>query len=127
MKTFIFDQAGERLKVWAHREGAQIWFHIHGETYVVTAEEGEGLSPTARGSRSTHPGKLLAPMPGKVTKVFATVGMPVTQGQPLLVMEAMKMEYTLSADGDGVVNEVNVESGQQVALGKLLISVEIAE
>lgn len=127
MKEFTFDRDGEHLKVWAHRDGSQLWFHIEGETFVVNAEEGEESAASARGSRTTHPGKLFAPMPGKVTKVFAEIGMKVTQGQPLLVMEAMKMEYTLSADGDGVVKEVNVEPGQQVALGKLLIHVEIAE
>lgn len=62
-------------------------------------------------------------MPGKVTKVAVQKGESVTKGQALVVMEAMKMEYTLEADRDGKVNEVNVEAGRQVALGEVLVRV----
>src|SRR5699024_4756770 len=58
-------------------------------------------------------GSLLAPMPGSVIRVAVSVGDAVTAGQPLLWMEAMKMEHTISAAIDGIVTELPVEVGTQ--------------
>ncbi|GAB2639755.1 acetyl/propionyl/methylcrotonyl-CoA carboxylase subunit alpha [Kribbella swartbergensis] len=65
-------------------------------------------------------GSLLAPMPGTVIRVGVQVGDQVEQGQPLLWLEAMKMEHTISAPADGVVSELRVEAGQQVEVGAVL-------
>jgi pyruvate carboxylase subunit A/propionyl-CoA carboxylase alpha chain len=62
-------------------------------------------------------GSLLAPMPGSVLRVGAAVGDTVTAGQPLVWLEAMKMEHTVTAPGDGVLTELNVDVGQQVDVG----------
>jgi acetyl/propionyl-CoA carboxylase alpha subunit len=69
-------------------------------------------------------GSLLAPMPGSVLRIGAAVGDAVTAGQPLIWMEAMKMEHTVVAPGDGVLVELNVEPGQQVEVGAVLARVE---
>src|SRR3954469_8057575 len=69
-------------------------------------------------------GSLLAPMPGSVLRIGAAVGDTVTAGQPLIWMEAMKMEHTVVAPGDGVVVELNVEPGQQVEVGAVLARVD---
>ncbi|MCV7080955.1 biotin/lipoyl-containing protein, partial [Mycolicibacterium insubricum] len=66
------------------------------------------------------PGSLVAPMPGMVIRVAAALGDTVTAGQPLLVLEAMKMEHTLAAPNDGVLAELNVTAGQQVDVGTVL-------
>ena len=65
-------------------------------------------------------GSLLAPMPGAVIRVAVSVGDTVTAGQPLLWMEAMKMEHTIAAAVDGVVTELPVEVGTQVESGTVL-------
>jgi propionyl-CoA carboxylase alpha chain len=65
-------------------------------------------------------GSLLAPMPGTVVAVHAAVGDEVTSGQPVLVLEAMKMQHTIAAPHDGVVAERPVEVGDQVAAGAVL-------
>ena len=65
-------------------------------------------------------GSLLAPMPGSVIRVAVSVGDTVTAGQPLLWMEAMKMEHTISAAVDGIVSELPVEVGTQVESGTIL-------
>ncbi|MEH6622836.1 MULTISPECIES: biotin carboxylase N-terminal domain-containing protein [Dietzia] len=65
-------------------------------------------------------GSLLAPMPGAVIRVAVSVGDTVTAGQPLLWMEAMKMEHTISAAVDGIVTELPVEVGTQVESGTIL-------
>ncbi len=69
-------------------------------------------------------GSLVAPMPGAVVRVGAAVGETVTAGQPLVWLEAMKMEHTLAAPGDGVLIELNVEPGQQVEVGAVLARVD---
>jgi pyruvate carboxylase subunit A/propionyl-CoA carboxylase alpha chain len=69
-------------------------------------------------------GSLLAPMPGSVLRVGATVGDIVAAGQPLIWLEAMKMEHTVTAPSDGVLAELNVEAGQQVDVGAVLARVD---
>jgi acetyl/propionyl-CoA carboxylase alpha subunit len=69
-------------------------------------------------------GSLLAPMPGSVTKIAATVGDTVTAGQPLIWLEAMKMEHTITAPAGGVLSELNVSAGQQVDVGAILARIE---
>ncbi|MCV7237430.1 ATP-binding protein [Mycolicibacterium celeriflavum] len=68
-------------------------------------------------------GSLLAPMPGSVLRTGAAVGDAVTAGQPLVWLEAMKMEHTVTAPADGVLTELNVEPGQQVDVGFVLARV----
>ncbi|MGV0812039.1 biotin carboxylase N-terminal domain-containing protein [Mycolicibacterium boenickei] len=72
-------------------------------------------------------GSLLAPMPGSVVRVGAAVGDTVTAGQPLIWLEAMKMEHTIAAPEDGVLAELNVAAGQQVEVGAVLARVESEE
>jgi pyruvate carboxylase subunit A/propionyl-CoA carboxylase alpha chain len=69
-------------------------------------------------------GSLLAPMPGAVVRVGAAVGDTVTAGQPLVWLEAMKMEHTVTAPADGVLAELHVHAGQQVDVGAVLARVE---
>lgn len=69
-------------------------------------------------------GGFMAPMPGKVVKVFVKDGDPVTKGQALLVLEAMKMEQTTVAPADGAVKTVSVREGDQVTAGQVLIVME---
>jgi propionyl-CoA carboxylase alpha chain len=71
-------------------------------------------------------GSLLAPMPGTVVSVAVEVGAEVAPGQPVLVLEAMKMQHTVSAPHAGVVAEIDVEPGAQVAAGEVLAVVEEA-
>lgn len=69
-------------------------------------------------------GSLLAPMPGTVVRVAVAAGDEVEAGQPVLVLEAMKMQHTVSAPHPGVVAELSVEAGSQVAAGEVLAVVE---
>ena len=69
-------------------------------------------------------GSLLAPMPGTVVRVAVEAGQSVSAGEPVLVLEAMKMQHTVSAPYAGVVTEINVKTGAQVASGEVLAVVE---
>jgi len=71
-----------------------------------------------------HAGSLLAPMPGAVVRVAAAVGARVAAGEPLVVLEAMKMEHTVTAPIDGVLTALHVRPGDQVERGQALAVVE---
>jgi propionyl-CoA carboxylase alpha chain len=76
-------------------------------------------APGASGPR----GGLTAPMPGLVVRVLATVGDSVEAGQPLVVLEAMKMEHTITSPHDGTVTGLAVSQGEQVERGAVLAEV----
>ncbi|WP_454725383.1 MULTISPECIES: acetyl/propionyl/methylcrotonyl-CoA carboxylase subunit alpha [Cupriavidus] len=71
-------------------------------------------------------GKLVAPMPGRIIAVMVKAGAVIGKGDPLIVMEAMKMEHTLTAPTDGVVQEVLYAVGDQVQDGAQLVTLEDA-
>jgi acetyl/propionyl-CoA carboxylase alpha subunit len=112
-------------KIWripALKSQGRLWFHWQGETHVV--EVGNGSRRGGADQGRSHRGVIQAPMPGKVTKVHVTVGERVAKGKALVVMEAMKMEYTLEADLDGTIAEVGVTPGQQVSLGQVIVRLD---
>lgn len=69
-------------------------------------------------------GSLLAPMPGSVIRLGADLGDTVAAGQPLIWLEAMKMEHTITAPAGGVLTQICVAVGQQVEVGAVLARVE---
>ncbi len=71
-------------------------------------------------------GSLLAPMPGSVVKVHVEQGQQVAAGDPVLVLEAMKMQHTVTAPHAGTVTALDVRPGAQVAAGEVLAVVEEA-
>jgi len=79
------------------------------------------------GGGSASDGGLRAPMPGKIVAAPAKVGDRVVKGQPIVVLEAMKMEHALTAPFDGVVAEFNVAVGDQVVDGAVLAVVKAAD
>ena len=75
--------------------------------------------------KSVNGGKsVTAPMPGNILKVLVSEGETVSKNQPLLVFEAMKMEYKLSAPADGVVTKLNVKEGSVMTVGEVLVVIE---
>jgi 3-methylcrotonyl-CoA carboxylase alpha subunit len=66
-------------------------------------------------------------MPGRIIAVDVAVGDTVAKGQKLVTLEAMKMEHSLTAPFDGVVAELNAETGAQVQVEALLVRIEAAE
>jgi biotin carboxyl carrier protein len=67
---------------------------------------------------------LTAPLPGRVLKVLVAAGEAVARGQPLLVLEALRMENELRSPRDGTVADLRVQAGQEVASGAVLLAVE---
>ena len=66
---------------------------------------------------------LTAPMPGKVLEVFVNEGDEVTEGQTLMILEAMKMEHKIVANHDGIITALNFSAGDQVEQGNELLEI----
>jgi acetyl-CoA/propionyl-CoA carboxylase biotin carboxyl carrier protein len=79
------------------------------------------------GRAHRHDGEVTSPLPGTVSSLAVTVGDAVVAGQPLAIIEAMKMEHTVTAPVDGTVADLGVAVGQQVALGELILRVVAAD
>jgi propionyl-CoA carboxylase alpha chain len=69
-------------------------------------------------------GALVAPLPGTVVKVAVAAGDPVSAGDTLVAIEAMKMEHEVRSPSDGIVTEVHVAAGEQVDAGRLLVVID---
>lgn len=82
------------------------------------------VDPLARGGASFGGDAVLAPMPGLIHGVSVSVGDRVTEGQRLMVLEAMKMEHILRSPRDGVVAKVEAALGDQVTAGQMLVALE---
>lgn len=113
-----------------HRVQAQLlngtlWVHYNGRCF--TLETGGGSKSRKRSGPKGSSDQVVAPMPGKVTKIMVQPETIVSPGEPILVMEAMKMEYTLKAEISGVVELVDCSIGEQVQLGKVLVKIKPQE
>ncbi len=114
---------GETVAAPIQRDGRHCWVGIDGQTFHVDlfADIEAGVASSATD------GTLRAPLPGTVIAVHGAAGDAVAGGDPLVVMEAMKMEHTLRAPFPGVVATLAVAAGDQVALGDVLAVVEAAD
>jgi propionyl-CoA carboxylase alpha chain/3-methylcrotonyl-CoA carboxylase alpha subunit len=108
---------GEILVV-SEKQGDQILVFDQGAAYAFS----EAVAAVA--GEAAGDGAILSPMPGKVILVSAAAGESVIKGQPLLTLEAMKMEHVLAAPFDGLVTALNAKEGDQVAEGVVLIRLE---
>ncbi|WDZ79521.1 acetyl/propionyl/methylcrotonyl-CoA carboxylase subunit alpha (plasmid) [Ensifer adhaerens] len=102
------------------REGEQITLFLNGDTHVLRLPDALG----AGHSSEVADDEVSAPMPGIVKLIRVRPGDAVEKGQALAVMEAMKMELTLSASRAGVVESVLVGEGEQVSAGAVLVMLQ---
>lgn len=109
-------------KVVAQILGNKLWCHLNGETFVFDVFENK--KKIGAGASLQNNFEIISPMPGKITKILFSEGNSVEKGQAILVMEAMKMEYTLKAEANQKIKEIKVQLGQQVVLGEKLVTFE---
>ncbi len=110
-------------------EGSLVtWVHINGKTLCVTNEpERSKRGNKKQGSQLLSSNTIVAPMPGKVTKIMVSEGDLVTQGQTIVVMEAMKMEYSIKSSGSYIVHSIPCKLNDQVKMGELLVQLKEVE
>lgn len=110
---------------------------VNGSTYEVEVEEVEeevgndklAKKPAAKNNSrkyavSKENSGVTAPMPGVITDIRVKVGDEISDGQMLMILEAMKMENEIASGKEGVIKEIVVSSGQTVAAGDLLLVIE---
>jgi len=125
-------QANGQIALQFADERALVNVYAQGETLHVFAARGatqilEIDLLAHAGETHAEGGRLTAPMPGKVVSFAVKAGDKVSKGQPLAVMEAMKMEHTIAAPADGVVVELLYAPGDQVSEGAELLQLQVAE
>lgn len=121
--AWIEVRSGDRVRRCAVARGSRgVWVSMEGTTYFFEAVEREA---GARGAAAAAD-EVRAPMTGRVVAVPAAVGTTAREGDLLLSIEAMKMEFKLTAPEDGTVVEVACAPGDRVELGQLLVRLEPA-
>ncbi|HEX3512649.1 MAG TPA: biotin carboxylase N-terminal domain-containing protein [Trebonia sp.] len=109
--------AGRTVRFAYVADGPVTWLGRDGAAWAI----GEAPPPALRGARAgSADGTVRSPMPGTILAVHVAVGDTVSAGQPVLVVEAMKMEHTVTAATDGTVTELTAKAGQQVRMDETL-------
>ena len=109
-----------RLKLTVYQVGEQVSvFSAQGSAQATVVDT---LAHAGEGHKEA--GRLTAPMPGKVISYLVKAGDAIKTGQPLAVLEAMKMEHTIAAPRDGTVAELLFAPGDQVSEGGELLTLE---
>ena len=111
-------------------DGRQINFRLTEAGDRLYLHSSSGLRTITRLPRhpeiqsATEHGAMTSTMPGQVAKIFVTVGQQVKAGDPLLILEAMKMEQTMRTAIDGIIETIHVKEGAVVGPGERLISIK---
>ena len=107
----------------AEEEGlVKVFFELNGQPRTLRIDKaGARVAQTRAQADPANPGHVPAPMPGMVVTVSVRAGQPVRPGDPLVSIEAMKMETQVRAERDGVVRAVHVKGGETVSARDLLV------
>ena len=107
-------------RAWSITLGETRWVFFDGRVFEFSAQR------SGRGGRRLghHHGTLSAPMPATVRHIVVATGDAVRRGDPLIILEAMKMELPIRSPADGVVDAVNCREGELVQPGTPLIQIE---
>lgn len=112
---------GQRAAAFVAQAGPRLWVHVGGEVWAL--ERSRGISRRAGEPASETGGLVRSAMPGRVLDLLVGPGESVRKGQPLLLLEAMKMELRIAAPQDGTVAQVHVAAGQVIERGALLVEI----
>ncbi|MFH1372869.1 MAG: biotin/lipoyl-containing protein [bacterium] len=117
---------GSRMLIAAarHRDG----FYIDIDSVLLEVREvSEDVGAGGGGDSGGEKDKVFAPMPGKIVKIMVAVGDEVEVKQPLVIVEAMKMENQVNSRANGKVKAINFAAGDQVDTESPIIELELAE
>jgi acetyl-CoA/propionyl-CoA carboxylase biotin carboxyl carrier protein len=116
---------GRVVRVSRATAGRTMYVALDGESWAITDVEQRGAGGPGAGGHGD--GAVRSPMPGTVIAVHVVVGDPVAKGQAVAVVEAMKMEHSLTAPFDGTVADVHAAVGAAVALDAPVVTVVAAD
>ena len=106
------------VTAWTVATGNQRWVFVDGDVFLLSEAR-----PEERTRSRGHHGSLAAPMPATVRRVLVKPEDTVHPGDPLIILEAMKMELPIRATADGVVRAVNCREGELVQPGVTLVDI----
>ncbi len=113
---------GRRHRLQALEARGQLSFTIDGRTFSAEVQKVSAAGDAA--STADAEAELVSQFPGKVRKILVQTGAKVEAGQPLLLIEAMKMEFQIKAPAKGTVTELLVKEGQQLSPGDRFVHFE---
>ncbi|HEX3712694.1 MAG TPA: biotin carboxylase N-terminal domain-containing protein [Trebonia sp.] len=117
----VLSYDGRTIRFACAADGPVTWLARDGAAWAV----GDAPPAALRGGQAGGAdGAVRSPMPGTVLAVHVTLGQAVTAGQPVLVVEAMKMEHTVTAPAAGTVAELTAKPGQQVRMEETLAVID---
>jgi acetyl/propionyl-CoA carboxylase alpha subunit len=120
MKKIEIEINGQVVKGYGEKVGKNFWVSVNGKTFKY-----EEAGRKNRNSKAAvlNPNEIHAPMPGKITAIKKSSG-NVAIGDVVIMMEAMKMEYSLKSNKDGKIKKILIKEGEQVTQGQLLVEIE---
>ncbi len=125
--TFAIYLDNRYVNTYTAEDQDNIYVWIDGKQFTFDKVKEEEKSYGDDGGSSSDREVVLPPMPGSIVKVLVEKGAKVSDGDALIIVEAMKMETTLYSSISGIVKEINVEAGMQVGANDELIIVEKEE
>ncbi len=140
MKTYKMKINGEKYNAKIKKyKNFQVVVEVNGIDYEIELEKGDRRKPEIVRSQKTQPaldivkvpskpvvttaGSVLAPIPGLVLKILVEKGDNVNAGDPVLILEAMKMESEIASTATGIIKKIRVKEGASVQEGEVLIEV----
>jgi acetyl/propionyl-CoA carboxylase alpha subunit len=118
---------GPRPPATVRLEQRSVAVNVAGHTHTFTVPTRSERWAPAGSTGHGHASAVVAPFPAAVTEVLVDSGQPVAGGDPVVVIEAMKMLHTLTAAGPGIVAEIRVAAGDQVATDHVLVTFDTPE
>jgi len=120
----LINYKNQTKKYYFSKSGKFIFVNSDGFSSKLEIVDEEEENQFSFDKNSGNKDNIKAPMPGSIVKVLVESGQKVSEGEPLIIVEAMKMETTLYSSIDGIVTELNVQAGEQVDSDKILLVVE---
>lgn len=121
MRKFMINVNGKSYEVEVEEVGGSSFSAPAAPAKAAPAQAAQPEAPKAQAPQGSNGAvKVASPMPGTILKIIANVGDKVTKGQPIIVLEAMKMENDIVAPEDGTVASINVTNGQSVNSGDII-------
>lgn len=108
------------------RDNKEITFSLNGTFLTASVKDGQDLLLEKLGFKSeleASIGNLKAPMPGKILDILVDEGTEVALGDPVMILEAMKMENELKSPADGILETLHVQKGDNVEKNQLLLEI----
>ena len=117
---------GTEFEVDIEQEGNTFTATVEGREFKIEVPEAPQVTPkrATRGGKKKKSGKISANIPGKIVTIEVALGDPVSEGQVVLILEAMKMQNEITAPIAGTVVEIHCEEGQSIEANVTLVIIE---